>query len=216
MKYASVQGIAMGMALGLLGGWALSSDASARDLFSTLFGAFTGGGAPAMTPPSIPSPFGGNTDDTRPPSTSRTGGGRTAYCVRTCDGRYFPVPTSDGESRTSACSSLCPAAETKVFYGGSIDNASTENGKSYSDLPNAFRYRNEMVSGCSCNGKDPTGLAAIKIEDDWTLRKGDIVAGPDGLMRATGRADRRASANFSPVSPSVRAKFSRLPVVASE
>ncbi len=59
--------------------------------------------------------------------------------------------------------------------------ASTEGGKSYSDLPNAFRYRKELVAGCTCNGKDPTGLAAIKIDDDKTLRKGDIVAGFNGL-----------------------------------
>ena len=61
------------------------------------------------------------------------------------------------------------------------------NGKPYSELPNAFRYRNELVAGCTCNGKDPVGLASVKIENDPTLRKGDIVAGDDGLMVA-GRA----------------------------
>jgi hypothetical protein len=104
-----------------------------------------------------------------------------------------------------------------VFSGSSIDNATADNGKSYSDLPNAFRYRNELVSGCTCNGKDQIGLAPVKIEDDPTLRKGDIVAGENGLLVAGRSADKRgAELIFSPVSGKVRAKYGRVPVVARE
>jgi hypothetical protein len=105
-----------------------------------------------------------------------------------------------------------------VVYGGSIDAAATETGKPYSELPNAFRYRTELVAGCTCNGKDQFGLAQVKIEDDPTLRKGDIVAGTDGLVVANRNAnDRRGVAmNFSPLPESVRAKFRQLPVVAKE
>ena len=143
------------------------------------------------------------------------GGGGQAYCVRTCDGRYFPVTASDNASRAASCNSFCPASETQVVYGSNIDNAATENGKLYSELPNAFRYRNELVAGCTCNGKDAIGLAQVKIEDDPTLRKGDIVAGENGLLVA-GRSDRRGAAlNFSPASDKVRA-YQRVPVVASE
>ena len=121
--------------------------------------------------------------------------------MRTCDGRYFPITAADSQSRAASCNSFCPASETKVVYGSSIDSAATENGKPYSELPNAFRYRNELVAGCTCNGKDQIGLAPVKIEDDPTLRKGDIVAGADGLMVAGRSADRRgASLNFSPAS----------------
>ena len=144
-------------------------------------------------------------------------GGGQAYCVRTCDGRYFPITAGDGQSRAASCSSFCPASETKVVYGSSIDHAATENGKPYSELPNAFRYRNELVAGCTCNGKDQLGLAPVKIEDDATLRKGDIVAGANGLVVAARASDRRgASLNFSPASAQVRAKYQRMPVVASE
>ena len=76
-----------------------------------------------------------------------------------------------------------PGERDQTFYGSSIDNAA-DNGKPYSELPNAFRYRNELVSGCTCNGKDQAGLAPVKIEDDPTLRKGDIVAGENGLLVA--------------------------------
>ena len=90
------------------------------------------------------------------------GGGSQAYCVRTCDGRYFPIAASDSQSRAASCSSFCPASETKVVYGSNIDNAATENGKPYSELPNAFRYRNELVAGCTCNGKDQSASRRSK------------------------------------------------------
>lgn len=218
MRRVSKSRIAVGLALGLtfgLAGAGGSTSARAQDFFAALFGGM-GGGAPSR--PSMSLPFGSPFDEARPaPAAPRpSSGGRTAYCVRTCDGRYFPAPATDGQSRAAVCNNFCPASETKVFYGGSIDNASTESGKSYSDLPNAFRYRNEMVAGCTCNGKDPVGLATIKIDDDKTLRKGDIVAGPNGLVVASGRADKRTAVNFTPASPSVRAKFERVPVVATE
>ena len=115
-----------------------------------------------------------------------------AYCVRTCDGRYFPIATADdARAGRQSCNSFCPASETKLVYGSNIDNATTESGKPYSELPNAFRYRNEIVAGCTCNGKDPAGLASVKIEDDPTLRKGDIVA---GRQRPDGRRPRRRQA----------------------
>jgi hypothetical protein len=136
--------------------------------------------------------------------------------VRSCDGRYFPVTGPDNQSRAASCNSFCPASDTKLVFGSSIDNAATEKGKPYSELPNAFRYRNEMVAGCTCNGKDQIGLAQVKIDDDPTLRKGDIVAGEDGLMVA-GRPDKRgASLNFSPASDRVQARYQRVPVVARE
>ncbi len=120
------------------------------------------------------------------------------------------------QSQAASCNSFCPASDTKVVYGSSIDHATTENGKPYSELPNAFRYRTELVAGCTCNGKDQIGLAPVKIDDDPTLRKGDIVAGEGGLMVA-GRPDKRgASLNFSPASDRVQSRYQRLPVVARE
>lgn len=113
--------------------------------------------------------------------------GKTAYCVRTCDGRYFPA--ADTEDGAKGCEALCPASEVQIYYGSSIEEAYSPKGKPYSALSNAFRYRKELVDGCSCNGKSSTGLASIKVEDDKTLRRGDIVATVDGLKAVSGVVD---------------------------
>jgi hypothetical protein len=193
--------------------------AQAEDFLSALFGAF---GVHRPQPPVTPLPYAGEEGTAFPPeglaSRPRVSfGGSQAYCVRTCDGRYFPISNAGNQSRAASCNSFCPASETKVVYGSSIDNAVTESGKTYSELPNAFRYRGELVTGCTCNGKDPTGLAAVKIEDDPTLRRGDIVAGNNGLMVAGRGADRRgASLDLLPAPDSIRSHYRRVPVVASQ
>jgi hypothetical protein len=195
-------------------GLALAPSAHAQDFFSALFGGFR-----MRPPPEIRMPFPGE-DMPRyeAPRQHASYGGGAAYCVRGCDGRYFPAQGNDAESKAQSCKSFCPASETSLVYGSNIDDATTQNGKSYSDLPNAFRYRTEIVAGCTCNGKDPAGLAQVKIEDDPTLRKGDIVASANGLVVANRNAsDRRGIAmNFSPLPESARAKFRHMPVVAKE
>ena len=184
----------------------LATPTQAQDFFSSFFGGF---GRPR--PPVIQIPFGGSVPQAQP--RQRYGGGQ-AFCVRTCDGRHFPVVGDDNKSRAATCKSLCPSAETRIVYGSSIDEASTESGKSYSDLPNAFRYRKELVADCTCNGKDAMGLAQVKIEHDPTLRKGDIVAGNDGLVVADRDADRGGAVHFSPASARVNAKYRSPPTVA--
>jgi hypothetical protein len=192
---------------------ALAPAAQAEDFLSALFGVFGGRSAPL-----IRLPFAGEAppNDMQRPRALYSSGGQ-AYCVRTCDGRYFPISASDNQGRAASCNSFCPASETKVVYGSNIDNAATESGKPYSELPNAFRYRNEMVAGCTCNGTDQIGLAPVSIENDPTLRRGDIVAGSGGLMVAGRGADKRgASLNFSPVSERLRSRYQRVPVMATE
>jgi hypothetical protein len=211
MVRRSVRQAALGGAVVLCAS-SLMPFAHAEDFFSALFGGF---GGRHRGPPQILMPF---TNEAAPPGDARPRyAGGQAYCVRTCDGRYFPISGPDDQSKAASCNSFCPASETKLFYGSNIDNAATETGKSYSELPNAFRFRNEIVTGCTCNGKDQIGLAPVSIEKDPTLRKGDIVAGANGLVVANGSADRRGAAlNFSPASDRLRARYQRVPVVASE
>lgn len=104
-------------------------------------------------------------------------------CVRTCDGRFFPVNRGGRKdvSLDKVCNAMCPSAQTKVFSGLGIDNAVAQDGQKYSALPNAFLYRTQIVDGCTCNGRDPYGVAAVDFENDPTLQGGDIVVQPDGF-----------------------------------
>jgi hypothetical protein len=142
------------------------------------------------------------------------GGPRHAFCVRTCDGRYFPVRAHAGLSVAEACHSFCPACKTRLYYGTTIDYAVARDGSRYADLPNAYLYRKHMVANCSCNGRSAVGLAPMAPKDDPTLRRGDIVATSNGLVAYTGDQ----ANNFTPVqsyagfSTSERAELSALKV----
>ena len=127
------------------------------------------------------------------------GGGGTAYCVRLCDGRFFPISNRTGNA-AEICKSFCPASPTKVFSGSAIDQAYSPDGKRYSDIPNAFVYRAKLVTDCTCDGKSPVGLARLNANDDETLRQGDIVATNTGLMAYRGES--RNVAQFTPINAS--------------
>ena len=124
-----------------------------------------------------------------------------SYCVRTCDGRYFPLPRTSAPQQAHVCQSLCPAAETKIFSGSGIDYATATDGTPYSRLMNAFVYRQKIVPGCTCNGHDTFGTAAMKLEDDPTLRPDDLVATKDGLVRYTGVPGTQFAAADNPAAP---------------
>ncbi len=140
-----------------------------------------------------------------------------AFCVRTCDGHFFPVQANAGMSAAESCRSFCPASETKLFGGSNIDTASAPDGGRYADLPNAFVYRKAMVAGCTCNGKNAFGLARLDAANDPTLRQGDIVATRNGLVAYTGNSNSAASftpvENYSRLSKSTREKLAETKIM---
>jgi hypothetical protein len=173
-----------------------ATPASAQhSLFDTFFGRRNSAPASASAfadPFSQWNPFG-----SRPQDAQRVETG-TAYCVRLCDGRYFPIDRHGDATPAQACSSFCPASHTKIYSGGTIDQAVGPDGKPYRELSTAFTYREKIVAGCTCNGRDAFGLVNTPIEDDATLRPGDIVATRNGLAAYNGGAKRQA-ASFTPV-----------------
>jgi hypothetical protein len=131
----------------------------------------------------------GGSNDWRPRS---EGGPRSAFCVRTCDGHFFPVHAHAGFSAAQMCTSFCPASETKLYVGGGIDHAVGTDGKRYTDLPQAFAYRKQLVGNCTCNGKDAFGLARIDVNTDPTLQRGDVIATRRGMMVVSGKGENGA------------------------
>jgi hypothetical protein len=183
--------------LGLAGS---SQPAAAQSLFEALFGGGTHRRAPEPMPQASsyaePSPF---YISPRPSGEASGFGHGTVYCVRTCDGRYFPLQRHAGSTPAELCKSFCPAAKTMVFSGSKIDTAVAHNGTRYADLDNAFAYRDKVSEGCNCNGKDGLGLARVDTLSDPTLRPGDIVATDDGLSTYSGN---NRTAQFTPIGAS--------------
>ena len=142
-------------------------------------------------------------------------GPASAFCVRTCDGRFFPVRAQAGMTAAQACHAFCPSSETRLYSGSGIDHAVASDGSRYADLPNAFLYRKEIVAGCTCNGRTPFGLAQIDAKADPTLKPGDVIATQQGLEAFTGRK----TSEFTPVqdyggfSKSYRAQLSAMKIM---
>jgi hypothetical protein len=198
--------------LALAAGLALSPvPASAQNFFDLLFGGFRRPAPPPPPPPGYADPGRSYPDyPDGPDAYPYEGGPVSAYCVRICDGRFFPVRAANP---AEICSALCPAAQTKILTGNKIDYAHASDGRTYREMPNAFLYREKLVPGCTCNGKDPFGLARIDLRDDPTLRPGDIVATSKGLMQMAGRRDGNIA--FTPISGELRKRLSEIKVAPS-
>lgn len=165
-----------------------------RDFFSALFGArpsMPEGGDRAritITPDGRP---GGPEDGSGPSG----GVGSYAFCVRTCDGRYFPLqgkPSGAGDDDAlRQCSLFCPAAKMEVYYTYSsntgIEGAANVKGKPYTSLASAFVFRERLVPNCTCTSDGQVGgMNHIAIKEDPTLRRGDIVMTQSGARVFTG------------------------------
>ena len=176
--------------------------ASAQGAFDTLLGTFQRPPAREFVPqPSSfaePLPLYGSVPEHK--SAGDVGGPWVAYCVRLCDGRFFPLARSFALSPAEQCRSFCPAAKTKIYGGNSINHAAAADGSRYGNLDTAFLYRTRVVENCTCNGRDAFGLARMSVTADPTLRAGDIVAVNGGFAAYTGlRSAARQGAEFTPI-----------------
>jgi hypothetical protein len=161
--------------------------------FNNLFG---GGGTIAPPP-----------GDLGPPSgTYRT------VCVRTCDGGYFPVSFATVPARfpddEKTCKALCPATEAALYAyrnpGEDINQAVSVNGAPYTALPNAFRFRSEFNSACSCKAPGQTWSDALKSIDEKAAaeQQGDIIVTEESAKKMQQRpATKSAPASAKKAAP---------------
>ena len=165
---------------------------SAENLLDFLFG----GGQKHQSQPSL---FGNifNNNPQSEPSRPAVASSGPAFCVRSCDGKYFPLMRG-AASPAQMCQAFCPASPTKIFFGSSINSAHAATGERYADSENAFAYRKALRADCTCNGHNPVGLASVDLAMDASLRSGDVLATTDGLVAYSGvRVARRP--DFTPV-----------------
>lgn len=113
-------------------------------------------------------------------------------CVRLCDGYYFPISFSTTQTHfqhdADACQSKCAAPAELYYYqnpGGAVeDMKSFKSQEPYKGLKVAFRYRKELVQGCSCKTTEyipPSGTP-----------------GAPGAPAPGQPGDRRADASWAP------------------
>lgn len=127
------------------------------------------------------------------------GSGLQSYCVRDCDGYFFPVGnytgTADTATHQRACGSLCPGARTTLYIlrAGSdkIEDAVAARGRNaYSRLTASLRRRGDGAKeqSCSCHSDIEESPTAALYRDP-TLRRGDAVMTAHGVevFRGAGR-----------------------------
>ena len=175
--------------------------ATAQTVFDTLFGNILHPPRPAtpVPPPSPPTGTAPLSIVIRPwRPTGR--GGTVAFCVRLCDGRYFPLPRLASQAATpeALCRSLCPASRTAIYWGSEINQSVASNRSTYADLETAFHFRRALVANCTCNGRDVFGTAPVSIKADVTLQPGDIVAIDNGFSVYLGSERRGGQPEFVP------------------
>ena len=121
------------------------------------------------------------------PGDLQSGNYRT-ICVRTCDGYYFPIsfsaPAAKFQDDARTCQRMCPSAEVALYTyhnpGEEVAQAVSIEGRPYSELPTAFRYRTEFNAACSCKKPGQTWADAMKATgNDQTVEQGDIVVNED-------------------------------------
>ena len=158
--------------------------------FKSLFGDQYFDNAPRQLPPE---------ENIRIGSTYRT------MCVRQCDGYYYPVSFSTLPSRfqrdASRCASSCAAPTELYVYrnpGAEVEQMVSLDGRAYSKLPNAFRYRKEYIKGCTCKVAEYDPLAGTKQAQDAAVE--GTVQGADGQA---GAPEVGGSSGARPVPPRV-------------
>lgn len=145
----------------------IATEAHAQGFLQNFFG-FGGGASPPSraTRPSSPAvPDYRYREPAAPPPRSISGddppvekGGKyRTMCVRMCDGYYFPVSASvssrDFYRDARICKKSCGSEAVLFYHSSSSGDASTMidlTGRSYARLPNALRYRKQLVDGCKC------------------------------------------------------------------
>jgi hypothetical protein len=176
--------------------------ASAENFFDALFSGFqtkTQQRQPASPSNFFSDPFGLNPQPAPQRQVAAVGSG-PAFCVRSCDGRYFPLQARGAATPAQMCQAFCPASATRVFFGSNIDGAVSSNGERYADSDNAFAYRKALRADCTCNGRDPAGLAPVDLTLDSSLRPGDVIATTSGLVAYSGiKPGANQTAEFTPV-----------------
>lgn len=106
----------------------------------------------------------------------------TTLCVRTCDGYYYPISFATTPSRfaedEAVCKATCPASDASLYVRRTTEDirtATSISGRPYTELANAFRYRQQFDNSCSCRKIGQSWADALGAIKDNSVQSGDIV-----------------------------------------
>lgn len=106
-------------------------------------------------------------------------GGSRVVCVRACDGYFFPLPTNRRDGAEDMCQALCPNTQTLVYFmsgDGAIERAGNREGKPYTELPTAGKYKKSFDPACSCRKPGESWAAALQpAENMLKSGRGDMI-----------------------------------------
>jgi hypothetical protein len=115
-------------------------------------------------------------------------GNGTEFCVRTCDGYFFPLIKSAQQTKQASCEYACPSAPVAYYHGSSIETARNLSGEKYTSLPTAFKFREKVSAGCTCHPPEESQQHSLKIvKNDPTAHSGDIVVEQKGAFVYQGK-----------------------------
>jgi Protein of unknown function (DUF2865) len=156
---------------------AVSQPAAAQGFFQQLFGFATpaaqapasqpnlsNGSGTQMTPGGRPYTLPSSAYRSTRPSADTEDDGKASksgtyktICVRMCDGYFFPISTATNRNSFYRDGQKCRATcgeDARLFHmpagGLDVGVATDQNGRVYSLLPSAFKYRKTLVAGCQC------------------------------------------------------------------
>ena len=145
-------------------------------------------------------PFGLNQQPRNAAASAAVAGSGPAFCVRSCDGKYFPLmrgnasPVADVPGvlpgqRRPRCSSAPPSTAPTAAPASAMPTARTPS-------PTARR----CAPTAPATAAIPPGLAPVDLTLDTSLRPGDVIATTDGLVAYSGvRVGNDQTAEFTPV-----------------
>ena len=147
----------------------------------------TGGGSDAALPtPDAVVPV--DPDAPAGPSPSPAPVDRIArvYCVRHCDGAYYPlavdVPKDKLGGMDQLCQAQCPNAQASAFsdVDGNVAKAQAADGSTYDALPAAFQFQKTTSATCSCRGPGESWAQTLaKAETMIEAHNGDVIVTPE-------------------------------------
>ena len=122
---------------------------------------------------------------------------QAAVTAVTTNPTLFPAFNASVSDYVVRCS---PTVPVRVTVSATAGTTVKVDGRAYTELPTAFRYRQEFNAACSCRKPGQSWADAMKVGDDYTVEQGDIVVTDERSRKMSQPVDARGR----PIRPELR------------